>query len=68
MDGKTFTLAAGVIFALVALAHLSRIFMDWPVVINGWPVPIWLSWIGVVVAGGLSYCGLRLAMLPDKAT
>ena len=68
MDRKTFTLAAGVIFALVALAHLARIFMDWPVVIDGWTVPLWLSGIAFIVAGGLSYCGLRLAMLPDKAT
>ena len=25
-------------------------------------VPMWLSWIGLVVAGGLSYFGIRLAM------
>ena len=52
---------AGVIFALVTLLHLSRIYMDWPVVIGSWTVPMWVSWIGLVVAGGLSYFGLRLA-------
>jgi hypothetical protein len=61
MDGKTFFIVAGIIFALVALVHLARIYMDWPVVIGDWSVPIWVSWIGLVVAGGLAIFGLRLA-------
>ena len=31
------------------------------VVIGSWTAPIWVSWIGLVVAGGLSYFGLSLA-------
>jgi hypothetical protein len=61
MDRKTFFIVAGIIFALVALVHLARIYMDWPVVIGDWSVPIWVSWIGLVVAGGLAIFGLRLA-------
>jgi len=61
MDQKTFSVVAGVIFALVALLHLSRIYMGWPVVIGSWTAPMWASWIGLVGAGGLSYFGLRLA-------
>jgi hypothetical protein len=61
MDQKTFSLLAGVIFALVALLHLLRIYMGWPVLITDWTLPMWLSWIGLVVAGSLSYFGLRLA-------
>jgi rhodanese-related sulfurtransferase len=53
MDQKTFSIVAGVIFAAVALFHLVRIYMDWPVMIGGWSVPMWVSWIGLVVAGGL---------------
>ena len=52
---------AGAIFALVALLHLLRIYMGWPIVIGSWTAPIWVSWIGFVVAGGLSYFGLSLA-------
>ena len=29
--------------------------------IGGWSVPMWVSWIGLVVAGGLAFFGLRLA-------
>jgi hypothetical protein len=25
-------------------------------------VPMWLSWVGIVVAGGLAYFGTRLAV------
>ena len=39
MDQKTFTLIAGVIFAVVALLHLLRVYMAWPVIIGGWTVP-----------------------------
>jgi hypothetical protein len=58
MDRRTFTLLAGVIFAIVALLHLLRIYMAWPIVIGNWTVPMWASWIALVVAGGLSYFGL----------
>jgi hypothetical protein len=34
MDEKTFSLVAGVIFAVVALFHVVRIFMEWTVIIG----------------------------------
>lgn len=61
MDRKTFCAVAGVVFALVALLHLLRIYMGWPVVVGSWAAPMWVSWIGLVVAGALSYFGLSLA-------
>ena len=60
MDQRTFNLVAGIIFALVALLHLLRIYAGWPIVIGNWAVPLWFSWIGLVVPGALSYSGLRL--------
>ena len=62
MDQKTFNIIAGVIFALVALFHLLRVFMGWPAAIGGWTLPMWVSWIALVVTAGLSYFGLSLAM------
>ena len=60
MDQKTFVLLAGAIFEIVALAHLVRILMGWSIVIDNWTVPMWLSWVALVIAGGLSYTGLSL--------
>ncbi len=62
MSQKTFTIIASAVFGVVALFHVLRIFFGWPAVIGGWAVPMWLSWIGLVVAGGLSYSGIKLAM------
>jgi hypothetical protein len=52
MDQKAFSIAAGVVFAVVALFHLVRIYMGWSVIIGDWSVPMWMSWIGLVIAGG----------------
>lgn len=61
MGQKTFPIVAGAVFAIVALLHLLRIFAGWPVLIGSWAAPMWLSWIAVIVAGGLSCFGLSLA-------
>ena len=60
MNDKFFHLIAGTIFALVALLQALRIYMGWSVVIGGWSAPMWVSWIAIVVAGGLSYFALTL--------
>jgi uncharacterized membrane protein len=62
MTAKTFAGVAAIIFALVALLHLLRLVLGWSIVIEGWAVPMWLSWIGLLVAGALSYFGGRLAL------
>jgi hypothetical protein len=61
MSEKTFDTIAAVIFGVVALLHLLRIVMGWSITIETWTVPMWFSWIGLVVAGVLSYYGMRLA-------
>ena len=61
MDQKMFSIVTGVIFAAVALFHLVRIYMGWPVMIGDWSVPMWVSLIGLVFAGGLTFFGFRLA-------
>jgi hypothetical protein len=61
MSGRAFLLIAGVIFGVVTIAHLLRIFMALPVTIGGWMVPMWVSWVAVIVGTGLSYAGLRFA-------
>jgi hypothetical protein len=60
MNDKLFHLIAGTIFALVALLQALRLYMGWTVVIGGWNAPLWISWIAVVVAAGLSYLAFTL--------
>lgn len=51
---KPVTLLAILVFGLVALVHLLRLFFGWEVTINGAAVPTWVSIVGVVIAGGLA--------------
>ena len=62
MSQKTFTTIASVIFGVVALLQLLRVLLGWSLVVGGWTVPMWFSWVAVIVAGGLSYFGARLAL------
>jgi hypothetical protein len=48
------------VFGLIALGHLLRLFRHWPVDLAGYMVPLWVSWVGLVLAGGLSVWALRL--------
>jgi len=61
MSQRIFSLVAGAVFGLVALAHVLRIVFGWSVVIQDFAVPVWASWIAVIVAGYLAYEGFRLA-------
>lgn len=61
MSQKTFSRVSGTIFALIALLHLLRIVYAWEAVIGGWMVPMWLSWVALVIAGYLGYSAFRLA-------
>ena len=67
MGRKTFCMLAGIIFTLVALFHLVRIYMDWPVMIADWSVPKWVSWVGLIVAGGLAILAFRFTANEDFA-
>ena len=62
MTEKTFATIVAVIFALVALLHLLRLVMGWSILIDSWTAPMWVSWVGLVVAGGLSLYGARIAI------
>ena len=48
------TLAAVFIFALVTVVQLARIFLEWPVTINGIVIPIWVSIIAAAIAAAMS--------------
>ena len=51
---RPFTFIAVVVFGLVAVAHILRLFGDWEVTLNGMIVPRWVSVLGFVIAAGLA--------------
>jgi threonine/homoserine/homoserine lactone efflux protein len=68
MSQKTFLRTAGVVFTPVALGHALRIAFGASVVIQNTPIPMWASWIALVVAGYLAYQGFRLSRKSPSRT
>jgi len=56
---KTYTFVSGVIFGIVAIIQAVRAVSEWPVQVGPIAVPIWFSWVAVLVAGGLSAWAFR---------
>ena len=52
---RPFTTAASVVFGLVCLGHIARLCLGWDVTINGLHIPLWLSFVGVIVTGVLAF-------------
>lgn len=57
MSRRIYFIVTAIVFALVALLHLLRIAYGWEAVTGGWAVPLWVSWIGLLVAGVLAAAG-----------
>ncbi len=51
---KPFTTITIVFLGLLALLQLTRFLLGWEVVVNGLLVPVWVSAIAAVIAGGLA--------------
>jgi len=54
MGNKPFTLIAAIIFLVMALLHLLRLFRHFQIVIGSHPLPYWASIAGALIAGLLS--------------
>jgi hypothetical protein len=61
MSRRAYLLVTAAIFSLIALLHLVRIFFGWSVMLASWSVPMWLSWVALIVTGALAYFGFSLA-------
>jgi len=48
-----YALVSGIIFGIVAVLQAVRVLKQWSVQVGPISVPVWFSWVAVVVAGGL---------------
>lgn len=51
---KPFSTIAALVLALIAVIQLLRFLLGWEVIVNGISIPLWVSAIAFVVAGGLA--------------
>jgi hypothetical protein len=52
---RPFTTLAAILFGLAALVHLYRLFTHFQVVLGSHVIPIWCSYVAIVIAGLLSW-------------
>jgi hypothetical protein len=57
MNPKSYFFLTAILFSIICLLQLSRIAFGWEVVIGGWSVPMWVSWLAVVVTAALTFFG-----------
>lgn len=55
MTQKTFNAVAGTVFVIVAAVHALRLLRGWTFIIGSWTAPLWVSWLGLALAGFLAY-------------
>ena len=68
MSQRSFAMTAGIVFLLIALAHLLRVVFEVSLVVYGINIPMWASIVAVIVMGLLSYEGFHTAWkVPPRA-
>lgn len=60
MSERNYLLISAVVFALVALLHLIRLFTHWSIQIGTMMFPLWGSWVALVIGIVLSIWAFRL--------
>lgn len=52
---RPFTTIAAIIFGIMALAHLYRLYSHFQVTVGSHTIPMWCSYVAIIVAGLLSW-------------
>ena len=66
---KPFTWIAAAIFALMAIIHIIRLFTNFHIVVGTHSIPMWVSYVAIVVTAFLSWmlCREARGAAPDEA-
>ena len=60
MKQRNFNRWAAGLFSIVSALHLIRAVSGWEMQVNGWTIPIWVSWLAFVVLGWLALSSWKL--------
>ena len=61
MGYQKYCVISGILFSLVALAHLLRIIFGMSIEVDGFDVPMFISWVGLVVPTGLAIWAFQIS-------
>jgi hypothetical protein len=59
MSQKNYYTVTGTIFLIITVLHFLRILNGWSAEIGTATIPMWASWVAVLLAGCLAYHGLK---------
>ena len=54
----TFHSLAGLVFLVAGVIHITRAFYVWDMSVNGWMIPVWISWVTGFLTLTLAYNAL----------
>jgi hypothetical protein len=60
-SSKPFTWIAAAIFAVMAIVHIIRLFTGFQIVVGNHSIPMWVSYVAIVVTAFLSWMLCREA-------
>ena len=60
-NNKWYFTTSAIIFTVIAIAHLARIVLTMDATVAGYPIPLWVSGVAVVIAGYLAARGFMEA-------
>ena len=67
MGRKEYCVVSGILFSLVALAHLLRVILGISVRIDEFDLPMFVSWAGFVVPAGLAIWAFRVGRAESQS-
>jgi hypothetical protein len=56
---RRYELVSGIIFAVMAVVQLIRTLLGWPVQVDLFTVPVWLSGIAFLITGSMAVWAFR---------
>jgi|AntRauTorcE11897_2_1112592.scaffolds.fasta_scaffold02521_11 dolichyl-phosphate-mannose--protein O-mannosyl transferase len=57
---KWYYTTAAVIFSVIGIVHFARALYGWEAMVGGVNIPIWMSWVAVMIAIFLAFRGFQL--------
>lgn len=59
MSKNTYFLTVALIFSVIGILHVLRLWFGWEAIIGGWMVSVWISWAALAVAFYFAWEGFR---------
>jgi hypothetical protein len=61
MTKSNFIFVDSVLFLLIGGGHLIRALMGWEVTVGHYVIPVWLSWVSIIISIYLAFQGFLLS-------